>query len=214
MSDLTVLIVSKANYWMTITLMMVGLYAMIAKQNLVKKIIGMNILQTAVILFFISIGAKRDATIPIVMHEAGTHGHAVQAVDYINPLPHVLMLTAIVVAVATLSGISSLSRVLPALAGDGLEPPLWLADYHWAKPAIMIMALWAAIGSNNMILYLAGLTNIPSELYEAASMDGASGRQRFWFVTWPQLAPVTFFIFIMSIIQGLQGGFEMARTMT
>jgi len=101
-NELGVLIVSKANYWMTIALMMVGLYAMIAKQNLVKKIIGMNILQTAVILFFISIGAKRDATIPIVMHGPGAHGHALRAVDYINPLPHVLMLTAIVVAVATL----------------------------------------------------------------------------------------------------------------
>ena len=136
-----------------------------------------------------------------------------------NPLDHglgvALMLGLLtVVAVMTLYGISSLSRVLPTMAVDGLEPPLWLADYHWAKPSIMIMALWAAIGSNNMILYLAGLSNIPSELYEAASMDGASGRQRFWFVTWPQLAPVTFFIFIMSIIQGLQGGFEMARTMT
>jgi multicomponent Na+:H+ antiporter subunit C len=51
--------------------MMIGLYAMIAKNNLVKKIIGMNILQTAVILFFISIGAKTNATIPIIMH-----GHA------------------------------------------------------------------------------------------------------------------------------------------
>jgi len=87
---------------MTIALMMVGLYAMIARKNLVKKIIGMNILQTAVILFFISIGAKKDATIPIVRHGAGIHNHAVQAADYINPLPHVLMLTAIVVAVSTL----------------------------------------------------------------------------------------------------------------
>lgn len=96
------LILSKANYWMTIALMMVGLYAIITKKNMVKKIIGMNILQTAVILFFISIGAKRDATIPIIMHAHGTGNHAVHAADYINPLPHVLMLTAIVVAVSTL----------------------------------------------------------------------------------------------------------------
>ena len=82
--------------------MMVGLYGMIAKNNMVKKVIGMNILQTAVILLFISIGAKTNATIPIIMHgHAGEH-HAVHAVDFINPLPHVLMLTAIVVAVSTL----------------------------------------------------------------------------------------------------------------
>jgi multicomponent Na+:H+ antiporter subunit C len=82
--------------------MMVGLYGMIAKNNLVKKVIGMNILQTAVILFFISIGAKTKATIPIIMHGHAGDSHAVHAVDFINPLPHVLMLTAIVVAVSTL----------------------------------------------------------------------------------------------------------------
>jgi len=103
---------------------------------------------------------------------------------------------------------------LPAAAAAGIPPPNWLGDYEWAKPAIMIMSLWMAIGSNNMILYLAGLTNIPPELYEAADIDGASPMQRFWTITWPQLAPVTFFIGVMGIIYGLQGGFEMARVMT
>jgi multicomponent Na+:H+ antiporter subunit C len=101
-SDLISLLVSKLNFWVYIALMMTGLYAMIAKRNLVKKIIGMNILQTAVILFFISLGAKKDATIPIIAHGDAGGSHAVHAADYINPLPHVLMLTAIVVAVATL----------------------------------------------------------------------------------------------------------------
>ncbi|MGH9600301.1 MAG: carbohydrate ABC transporter permease, partial [Terracidiphilus sp.] len=108
----------------------------------------------------------------------------------------------------------ALSPALPALARSGFAPPDWLGDYNWAKPALMIMALWAAIGSNNMILYLAGLSNIPPELYEAADMDGASSGQRFWHITWPQLAPVTFFVGVMGVIEGLQGGFEMARTMT
>ena len=102
MNDLTLIIISKLNYWIYITLMMIGLYAMIIKNNLVKKIIGMNILQTAVILFYISIGAKHKSTIPILEHVHGAGDHAVSAVNYINPLPHVLMLTAIVVAVATL----------------------------------------------------------------------------------------------------------------
>ena len=102
MHDLTLIIISKLNYWIYISLMMIGLYAMIVKNNLVKKIIGMNILQTAVILFFISIGAKDKATIPIIEHAHSPGDHAVHALNYINPLPHVLMLTAIVVAVATL----------------------------------------------------------------------------------------------------------------
>ena len=113
-----------------------------------------------------------------------------------------------------LAGGLLLGPALPALAATGLEPPNWLGDYAWAKPALMLMALWAAIGSNSMILYLAGLSNIPPELYEAADMDGASAMQRFWHITWPQLAPITFFIAVMGVINGLQGGFEMARTMT
>ncbi len=183
--DMFSFIVAKANYWAYVILMMVGLYALIAKNNLVKKIVGMTIFQTAIILFYVSIGYKKGATIPIIqhgsghsagddgaahaiqetvthasaavqeaaghastgvqeavaqssaalqeavaqgsavlqevaaqgsaalqevaahgsaaLHEAATHGSdAVQAVNYINPLPHVLMLTAIVVGVATL----------------------------------------------------------------------------------------------------------------
>jgi len=99
-------------------------------------------------------------------------------------------------------------------ARAGLKAPNWLTDYNWAKPAIMIMALWASIGSNNMLLYLAALANVPQELKEAAGIDGAGPVQTFRCVVWPQLAPITFFIVIMSVIHGLQGGFEMARTMT
>lgn len=104
MPDLLMEIVHKYNYWLYIVLMMIGLYAMIVKNNLLKKLVGMNIFQTAIILFFISIGYKGNATIPIIK---GGHGgeaahRTIEASQYINPLPHVLMLTAIVVSVATL----------------------------------------------------------------------------------------------------------------
>lgn len=95
-------IAARFNYWIYIILMLIGLWAMISKVNLVKKIIGMNIFQTAIILFYVSIGAKKGATIPILDVHGPGGDHAVHAVDYINPLPHVLMLTAIVVSVATL----------------------------------------------------------------------------------------------------------------
>lgn len=83
-----------------------------------------------------------------------------------------------------------------------------------AREAIMIMGIWTAIGGNNLILFLAGLANIPPELNEAAAIDGAGRWQRFRHVTFPQLAPTTFFIVVISIIGGLQGGFEQARLMT
>ena len=93
-----------ANYFIYIMLMMIGLYGMMAKKNLVKKLVGMNIFQWSLILFFVSIGAKDGGTIPIV---EGAHGHGhgaellIQASHYVNPLTHVLMLTAIVVGVGT-----------------------------------------------------------------------------------------------------------------
>jgi multicomponent Na+:H+ antiporter subunit C len=96
---MTEFIIGKFNYWIYILLIIIGLYGMMAKNNLMKKLIGMNIFQWAIILFYISIGAKRGGTIPIIMTTNPTD--VVRALDYINPLPHVLMLTAIVVGVAT-----------------------------------------------------------------------------------------------------------------
>ena len=92
-------IVAKYNYWIYVVLMMIGFYAMIGKRNLVKKLLGMNIFQTAIILFFVSIGVKKGGGIPIVdKYEALAGG--VDAATIVNPLPHVLMLTAIVVGVS------------------------------------------------------------------------------------------------------------------
>ncbi len=82
------------NYWVVIVLMMVGFYLVIARANLVRKVIGLNIFQTSVFLLFISIGKVRGGSAPIL-----TPGVEV----YSNPLPHVLILTAIVVGVATTS---------------------------------------------------------------------------------------------------------------
>jgi multicomponent Na+:H+ antiporter subunit C len=85
------------NYWVVVVLMMTGLYVVIAKGNFIKKVIGLNIFQVSVIMFYISMGVVRGGTAPIVVH-AAEEGHEVV---YSNPLPHVLMLTAIVVGVAT-----------------------------------------------------------------------------------------------------------------
>jgi multiple sugar transport system permease protein len=78
----------------------------------------------------------------------------------------------------------------------------------------MFMGLWTAAGGMNMLLYLAALSNVPKDLLDAAEVDGAGAWKRFRHVTWPQLAPTTFFISIMAVIGGLQGGFEQARVMT
>jgi len=99
MDALTTLILAKYNYWIYVILMMIGFYAMIGKKNLIKKLLGMNIFQTAIILMFVSAGVKKGAAIPILdKHHVLEHG--IKAVEIVNPLPHVLMLTAIVVSVS------------------------------------------------------------------------------------------------------------------
>lgn len=85
-------IVVKYNYLIVIILMMLGFYAVIARGNLIKKIIGINIFQISVFLFYISMAKVKSGTAPILWDKA---------VRYDNPIPHVLMLTAIVVSVST-----------------------------------------------------------------------------------------------------------------
>jgi multiple sugar transport system permease protein len=125
----------------------------------------------------------------------------------------VLTLIGVAALALALAGIGQVCLHLPQWAAvpDGLQPPQWLTSPVWSKPALMLMGVFMAMGSNNMLMYLAALSNVPVELKEAASMDGASPWQSFRHVIWPQMAPTTFFIVIMSTIGGLQGGFDTAK---
>jgi len=94
------------NYWVVITLMMTAFYVVIARGNLIKKIIGLNIFQTSVFLLYISMGKVTGGTAPILADSIET---------YSNPLPHVLILTAIVVGVATTAlGLALVVRIKEA----------------------------------------------------------------------------------------------------
>lgn len=93
-------------YWLIIALLMIGLYTVISHSNLVKKLIGLNLFQVAVFMFYISLGKVRGGSAPIV--EEGIE-------RYSNPLPHVLILTAIVVGVSTTAlGLALAVRVFDA----------------------------------------------------------------------------------------------------
>jgi multicomponent Na+:H+ antiporter subunit C len=96
------------NYWIVVFLMMVGFYTMISRGNLVKKLVGLGVFQTSVFIMYISMGKIRGGTAPILL-DGGEH------VVYSNPIPHVLILTAIVVGVATLSvGLALVIRIKEA----------------------------------------------------------------------------------------------------
>ena len=94
----------------------------------------------------------------------------------------------------------------------GLPSPAWLTSTGYAMPAIIIVYLWKNVGYS-AIVYLAGLQNIPKELYEAARVDGANGWQSFRNVTLPQLSPVTFFLIVTTIISSFQA-FDIIAVMT
>jgi multiple sugar transport system permease protein len=90
----------------------------------------------------------------------------------------------------------------PFLAEFGIKGPGWLSDPQWAVPALVIMSLWGVGG--NIIIYLAGLQGVPTDLYDAAKVDGATAWQRFRYVTLPMTTPVIFY----NLILGLIGTFQ------
>lgn len=83
------------------------------------------------------------------------------------------------------------------------NPPGWTTSVQWALPAVILVGIWKSMGYY-MIIYLAGLQGIPKQLYEAATVDGASGWKQFWKITVPMLTPTTFFVTIMLIINSFK----------
>jgi multiple sugar transport system permease protein len=108
--------------------------------------------------------------------------------------------------VATLAFVSLLKPgtgpVNTLLAKVGIEGPLWFSSPEWAKPALVLLALWG-IG-DLMIIFVAALLDVPAELYEAASLDGAGPWQRFRNVTLPSISPVVLFAAVTGVIATLQ----------
>lgn len=94
----------------------------------------------------------------------------------------------------------------------GIEGPRWLTSTTWAMPALIIMNVWRTTGYA-MAIFLAGLTNIPRELHEAAEIDGAGRLAAFWHITLPLLSPTTFFIVVTSLISSFQV-FDQVAVMT
>jgi len=100
------MLISHYNYWIVVILMLIGFYIVIAHENLVKKLIGLSIFQTAVFFFYISVGKITGGTAPILDEKYQL---------YSNPLPHVLILTAIVVGIATTAlGLALVVRIQEA----------------------------------------------------------------------------------------------------
>lgn len=103
------------NYWVVVILMMIGLYIIVAQNNLIKKIIGLNIFQTSIFIFYISVGNVEGGSAPILEDSVSL---------YSNPLPHVLILTAIVVGIATTALALALTIRIKEAYGTVEEPEI------------------------------------------------------------------------------------------
>jgi ABC-type sugar transport system permease subunit len=99
---------------------------------------------------------------------------------------------------STMGALRSLGLRLPAF-----EPIPWLSNPEWVMPSIALMSIWWSTGGN-MVIYLAGIHNIPDDYYEAATLDGANGWQRFRSITWPLLRPTTLFCLVFSVLASFQ----------
>ena len=100
---------------------------------------------------------------------------------------------------------SDFGIVNQGLRGIGVErPPGWFSDSQWAIPSLVLLRLWGAIGGTQMIIFLAGLQGVPTELYDAAAIDGANAWQSTRHVTIPMLTPTIFFNTVLGIIGAMQ----------
>ncbi|MBV7337406.1 sugar ABC transporter permease [Chloroflexi bacterium TSY] len=91
-----------------------------------------------------------------------------------------------------------------ALGWIGIDGPGWLSSKEWALPSIIIISLWASLGGNTMLIFLAGLQGVPQELYEAAEIDGAGSFAKFMNVTLPMISPTLLFNLILGVIGALK----------
>jgi multiple sugar transport system permease protein len=88
------------------------------------------------------------------------------------------------------------------LGAIGIEGPRWLSDPNWAVPALNLLGLWGV--GNAMLILLASLQGVPTELYDASTIDGANGAQRFFYITLPMISPVIFYNVTLGVIGAFQ----------
>ena len=155
---------------------------------------------TVIYLIGIPIGMILGILIAMGLNR-GIKGKRVLTTMYYVPVVSLLVAVSILWAWVFNYDYGLFNTIIKALTGR--HGPNWLGDEHMVKVAMIIFMTWKGLGTS-IILYLAGLQNIPRDYYEAAEIDGANGVKKFRHITLPLLSPVTFYILITSLIGGFQ----------
>ncbi len=163
-------------------------------------VLWIALFNTVYMLLAVPAGMALALCVAIVLNQQLRGRHLLRAIFY---LPNVLPIAA--TSVIWLWIFNPEFGILNHLLGSvGLpDSGRWLSDQGTVKPSLMIMGIWSALGFQ-MLIYLAALQAVPTQLYEAAVIDGAGLWGRFRFVTWPSLSPTTFFLLVTGMIFGFQ----------
>lgn len=141
-----------------------------------------------------------------------SHVYAPGAFKVIYFMPQISSVVAVAVVWQVLfhPSYGPVNGFLSALGVD--NPPKWLADPTYALPSVMLLMIWIDLGVS-LIIYIAGIKNIPADLYEAATIDGASKFAQFRSITFPLLTPTTFFLLVTGIIGNFKS-FALVKVLT
>jgi multiple sugar transport system permease protein len=133
-----------------------------------------------------------------VLLNRGLHGTVVYRTAFFLPSLTPIVAAALLWQWILQPDIGVLNSAIEGLTG--WRGPRWLTSADWALPALAMISLWTAIGGNRMLIFLAGLQGIPSELYEAARVDGAGPVRTWWHITVPLISPAIFFNLVLGVI--------------
>ncbi|MDR3051196.1 MAG: sugar ABC transporter permease [Oscillospiraceae bacterium] len=174
-----------------------GNFATIFKNfNFAKTDLGITLRNTVYYTFFtVPLTIALALALALALNRAGRGAKALRAVFF---FPYVSSIVAICMCWRFMMMKTGLINQALAVVGISVNAS-WTQDKNLAIWSIILVSMWRNAGYY-MVMYLAGLQGVPAELYEAATMDGANGWQKFWKVTFPMLTPTTFFVSVMMVI--------------
>jgi len=194
------------NLFNEVTWVGLGNYLELAKDEIFAKVLG----NTA---YFVLISVPVQIVLALLcalVLNRGIKGQTFFRVVYFLPVVTSTIAAALVWAWLFNSNFGLINAGLSLFGVTDL--PKWMGSTRWAMPAIIIVSIWQNLGYA-MVLFLAGLQNIGKDVHDAAALDGATGWDRFWYITLPLLSPTTFFVLVISIIGSFQV-FELVLVMT
>ncbi|NOU69677.1 ABC transporter permease subunit [Paenibacillus sp. LMG 31461] len=148
------------------------------------------------LLLVVPVGMAVSLCLSIIINN---HVYLKDTMKVIYFMPYISSVVAVAVVFQVLFH-PTFGPVNQFLMSIGIDnPPKWLSDIHFALPSVMLIMIWTQIGFQ-LIIYLAGLQNIPRDLYEAADIDGAGGWAKFKKITFPMLSSTNFFLLIIGVI--------------